>query len=157
MKNFTLVVIATFGLCSSSYANSLKLKCWNKHYKDATAPFIIADIEYHNQLSNIRFIYKKSMAKNGITVQDHLDSVVAKEVVSNRSPYKGNQEFLVKGSGTLLLPKDISQENLKKTVKSGIYRNAEAPGENGVFITSYDEGDGAGSHVSYRLICESDI
>lgn len=157
MKKILFVVISTLIVIYSTVSASeaaVRIKCWNKTNENATAPFIIADIEYHNQLSNIRFIYKKSMAKMGVTVKDHLDSVTATEITSNRSPYKGAQRFAVKESGYLILPTDLTNEKLKRVLKKGI---GMGPGENGVFITSYDQRDGAGSHVSYRLTCESDI
>ncbi len=75
-------------------------------------------------------------------------------ITTNHSPYKGMNDFDVTasfyGMKRLLLPSDLSNDNLAQLSKSG------PRGENAVIIGDFD-GDGAGFHFSVRLICKSNM
>lgn len=79
------------------------------------------------------------------------------EITTKRSPYFGNIDYRVEKAGRLIFPADLSNDNLVAVEPKGIGRGY--PGENGVFITSWEgDGDsGAGNHVSCRLSCRSNL
>lgn len=149
MKNLFFIIAILF--VQSSF--SAELTCWLRTLKEARVPFMTATINSNSRISDIKFNYKKSMAVNGVTVKDFPGIITGEVIKNNRSPYKGLVNYFVKDAGSLVLPRDLSNTNLEEVEKSGIgfYKD-----ENGVLITEFDEGgDGAGSHVSYRLSCRS--
>jgi|GEM_PF-6297026 len=120
------------------------LNCWKVDFRP-NKPFMSASIVGNNLLTDIRFNYR------GTDLKDSEGDVKGELITSNRSPYKGNVRYFIKGTGELILPLDLSNDNLVEVEAKGIgyYKK-----ENGVIISSVD-GDGAGNHISYRLSCRS--
>jgi hypothetical protein len=146
MKALTLLTLALI-LSAPAHAASGTLNCWKTDFHPAK-PFMTATIDRKNTLSDITFNYKNTDLENAD------GPVKGEEITTNHSPYKGNVRFSVKGVGDLILPADLSNENLESVEASGIgyFKN-----ENGVIISSI-EGDGdGGNHISYRLSCRSDL
>lgn len=143
MKN--LILLASILIGSNSFAATLQ--CWKTNFTQVRTPFMSATIEDHHILSNVRFHYKN----DGVVPLAPKGEIEGEMITTNRSPYKGMNDFDITvsflGMHRLILPADLSNSNLKKSVKYG---------ENGVIIGS-TEGDSAGSHFSVRLICQSDL
>ena len=102
-------------------------------------------------LKDITFNYKNSEEQNtGGQVSGKLET-------SNRSPYKGTVSYSLKSGDVLILPPNLSNQNLTAVAKVGIskfYKN-----ENAVIIgysTDPDAGE-AGGHYSIRMICSSNL
>ncbi len=151
MKNALFVSLT---LVASQLSFGKELNCYLTKMKNANVPFLTAQIGTKNKLKNVRFNYKKMLSNHGITVEDFPGVVTGELITSNHSPYKGNVRYGIKNSGGLILPADLSNDNLEEIEEGGVgwYK-----GENGVFITSFADVDGAGNHVSYRLSCQSDL
>lgn len=151
MKNFVLA-FALSGF--ASYASAANLSCYLSYFKtDGNVPFMTAQIDGANKLSNFKFPYKKYMEQRGAVLADSKGRAVGEVITTGRSPYKGNTRYFVKGAGDLILPSNLGAKYLDAAIKTGIGMGA---GENAVIITSFDHGgDGAGDHVSYRMRCRS--
>ncbi len=146
MKTFLTLIFATV----SSAAHADVLKCWNTYGHDRR-PVITATIVSDSELADLTV-----NAKSGGGFSEHLqangESVVGTEIVTKRSPYIGNQEFLAEDF-RLILPMSLDNADLLAAQKTGI---GMGKGENGVAIGSFnDGGDGAGNHISVRLRCRS--
>lgn len=140
MKN---LLVALLALSSSSAFAAPTLNCWKTDFHPST-PFLSASIVGKNKLADIRFNYKDSL-------KDTDGDVKGEVIATNHSPYKGNVRYSI-DAGDLILPADLSNDNLESVEKGGI---GYYKGENGVIISSVD-GDGeGGNHVSYRLSCRS--
>ena len=149
MKTLSLVLVSLI-LSSSSFASTLK--CWKTDF-NAAAPFMTAEIVSHNELKNIQFHYKNTNDNPAFT--NIPGSLIGSLITSNRSPYKGNNQFKAPYF-VLNLPTDLSNRNLEAVLPNGIsrlYKN-----ENGAMIYDANAGDSeGGSHLSARLRCSSDI
>lgn len=120
------------------------LKCWEKFSKAGSPPVLSANIESFSKLSKVTLTsfdgnkYASRVLVGGQAVAGNL-------ITSNRSPYRGNQDFLFP-EFRLILPLKLDNETLFQIVK--------AAGENGVIIGSRDVDDpGSGTHYSTRLRC----
>lgn len=142
MKTF----IIALALVSPPALAAPTLNCWKTDFHP-NKPFMSATIVGKNRLSDIRFNYTNS----GLSDAD--GEVAGELITTNHSPYKGNVRYVIKGTGDLILPADLSNANLESVEKDGI---GYFKGENGVVISSLDgDDDGAGNHVSYRLSCRT--
>lgn len=145
--------LITLSLVFAAQASSAKtLECYNNYFKKSSKPFITAKIVSNSKISEIKFGYKKYMENAGVRAVDYSRVLVGKEITTGHSPYKGNVRYDLPKMGDLILPDDLSSENLKEARKTGI---GMGRGENAVYITDTVHGDGAGSHISYRLSCVS--
>lgn len=143
MKKLSVLFLG--GMIATSAMAKDTLKCWDVKFHP-NKPLMTATILADNKLEDIRFLYKSTEE------EDTLGKVKGTEITTNRSKYKGNNEFTLKNGHRLILPPSLDNKDLKKTKKKGI---GMGPGENGVIIGNH-EGDGeGGSHYSIRLDCES--
>lgn len=125
-------------------ASAATLNCWKTDFKSVKTPFMTASIEAEG-LRDIKFLYRNS----GLTAPAGI--VRGEPIATNHSPYRGNVRYFVNGAGDLILPANLTNENLVAVEAQGlgVYKN-----ENGVLISSWGD-DEAGNHVSYRLSCRS--
>lgn len=149
MKNLILLITMLIGANVFAAApRAATLECWKTHFTHARVPFMSAVIEDDHILSNIRFHYRE----NGVIPAAPKGEVEGQLITSNRSPYKGMNNFNIQtsfyGMERLILPADLSSRNLAALTR------AYYKGENAVIIGNFN-GDGAGSHFSVRLICRS--
>lgn len=145
--NFVLIL----GMLFANAASAETLKCWNTYSKKGTPPLIVAQIVADNELTGFE-LNRREGSYNEDEVEIPSGPVVGELITSNRSPYKGAQEFQLE-RGRLLLPARLDAQSLIEAQKTGIGMGA---GENGVIIGSWrDGGDGAGNHYSIRLRCRA--
>lgn len=141
MKYFCLFAL-TFSFVS--FAHAEVLKCWDKYSKNGSPPTLMANIDSSSILSKIVIT-----SFDGNKYESHPllggQAVNGSAITTNRSPYRGNQEFLFP-EFRLILPLKLDNAVLLQILK--------ASGENGVIIGSRDVDDpGAGTHFSTRLRC----
>lgn len=148
MKNLFAALALLVSTATPALSQAATLKCWKTNFTQATAPFMAAEIGAGNSLSNIRFLYKNAQEQN------FPGTLEGKLITTSRSPYKGNVAYGATPYLAIILPTDLSEQNLAATVEKGIgfYK-----GENGVIIGQSTEGGEGGSHYSERLVCHSDL
>lgn len=138
-------------LASQSAFAEREISCWNQYARRGSPPTIRAEIGPDNRLENIRinaqdvtfqdYVYNRTSNYSGrsittSTVTDPRGPVEALEITTNRSPYKGNNEYVFDFgtwevthyrehatrpfyhdtgtySGRWILPKDLSNEFLR--------------------------------------------
>jgi hypothetical protein len=146
-----LLFTILFTTTASAYAG--ELACWNTYARRGARPVLTATIVNNNTLSNVK-INLSDESRASYQLVESQGKIKGEEITSNRSPYKGNNAFALETDGRLVIPTDLSSENLRVSLSTGISRNA-TPGENAVIIGSLADGDGAGSHFSIRMRCRS--
>jgi hypothetical protein len=139
--------VGAIALVASQVSFGATLQCWKTNFTEARTPFMTAKILSNSRLSNIEFPYQKSGEENTP------GPIKATKITSNHSPYKGDNAFYLKNGDTLVLPADLSKDNLDDVKSGGIgfYKD-----ENGAII-GFSSGDSeGGNHYSIRLDCSSD-
>jgi hypothetical protein len=159
-----------------------ELACWDKYAPRGAKPILKAHIEADNTLSNLTLdlknekfqIYyedKSVVVDNQIdhtvsTLENPTEAVSPEEITSNRSPYKGNNEYsFVMGSwfrtapygnyqgqyrSRLILPKDLSNEFLRTYHIRGTTERSNA-----VMIYSPSVVSDQGGDNYLRMFCTS--
>lgn len=147
MKTLLFLLVFVFNVSVSSAAT---LKCWDVYSPRGAKPTIVARVLSDQELAD----FEVNTVEENFTsyLKAPVGTVTGALIESNRSPYKGNQEFDLAGS-RLILPIRLDRDSLLEAQKTGIGMGA---GENGVIIGDVgDDGDGGGSHFSVRLRCRS--
>ncbi len=147
MKTFTLFALSLATLSSSAQAETLK--CWNTFSPRGSAPALVANIVADDELNQLEA--PKQGKQSGDEIEVPSGSVRGALITSNRSPYKGNQEFALTNV-RLILPVRLDAQSLLEAEKTGIGRSR---GENGVMIGKFKGSTDGGSHFSYRLRCRN--
>lgn len=148
MRILTLTALLFAGVS----AHALEIACWNTYAKKGSRPYIAATVVENNGLAKVR-LNKQSPewgADSNLEIPNE-PVLEAEPITSNRSPYKGNNEYALVNA-RLILPADLSPAALKAKIATGI---GMGPQENGVIIGDMAGGDGSGSHYSIRLRCTS--
>lgn len=144
-------IVLILGILFANAASAETLKCWNTYSKKGTPPLIAAQIVSDSELDRFE-INRQEGNYNEAEVEVPAGAVKGELITSNRSPYKGNQEFFLE-SGRMILPARLDAQSLIDAQKTGI---GQGPGENGVITGNWKTGgDGAGSHYSIRLRCRA--
>lgn len=144
------LILATIILGSLS-AQALEIACWDIYSKKGSRPYIAATVVENNGLADVRLNKRTDDGFDSNLAIPNEPVLQANAITSNRSPYKGNNEYYFENA-RLILPADLSPEALKAKIAVGIGMGAK---ENGVLIGNMADGDGAGSHYSVRLRCFS--
>ncbi|MCM0607254.1 MAG: hypothetical protein KA715_14290 [Xanthomonadaceae bacterium] len=145
----TLIIFAA--LVTSATAFSAELRCWKTNFRQASTPFLIADIVNNKTIANVRFLYKNSPFEN------FEGEIVGKINSNNRSSYKGNMIYSVSENFFITLPEDLSNKNLVAVEPYGIglYKD-----ENGVIVSMDDADrvcDSYCTQATVRLSCRSTL
>lgn len=144
-------LVLIFGILFANAASAETLKCWNTYSKKGSLPLIVANIVSDTELDRFE-LNRQEGNYNESEIEIPAGAVKGELITSNRSPYKGAQEFYL-DNGRLLLPARLDAQSLIDAQKNGIGMGA---GENGVIIGSWKSGgDGAGNHFSIRLRCRA--
>lgn len=148
-----LFVVISFPCFAAKVSGDIECRLTSR--PDAKIPFLTAHFSSFKKLSQIEFRYKKMLEERGVRLKDDEGPIKGERITTNHSPYKGNNRFDVEG-GEIILPPALDNETLADMLKTGIGIGM-GKGENAVVITSTVFGDGAGSHISFRLLCTSDL
>lgn len=106
MKKIIIVTITTV-LSVSALAEN-QLTCWNLYSKKGAKPFLTATIVRDDVLDNI----KLNQDPNGLVFDTKglNSSASGSEIRSSRSPYDGQQEFILADGIRLILPTNLDPE-----------------------------------------------
>lgn len=149
------------------------LSCWNVYGPKVSPHVMSATIESDNILTNIVFNFSDdSLSPYFISTSTQTSSLSnptleqrPSEISTSRSPYKGHNEYVfvigkssyrtanfskdVEYSARIILPKDLSNENLKKTILKAGERS------NGIVQLDPVYGSGQSGQSYLRMFCTS--
>lgn len=137
-------VIALMTLASAQSFASGKLACWDLYSKKGSKPVLSATILRDDELTDI--VINQDGQLSTFDTKGLQKSAKGSEITTNRSPYKGAQEFSLADGIRLILPANLSSESLASTTfKAG---NTNDSRQNGVIdvvgsrYSSIQGGDG---------------
>ena len=140
-------VCALFAVLALAGTTQAKTIICYDSYDQTQGPVVQATLVSNTTLKNISF-----HADNHEELSDDHGVVMGTMIVSHHSPYFGDIQYAMPNGVRLILPSDLSSDNLSALKISGGIGFEK--GENGVVIgESKEGGDGAGNHFSIRLDC----
>lgn len=153
MKLFVLITVT---LISATHALAANLACWDLYARSGAAPAFTATIQNNNSLTNIRLLVNKGIFgpfdKSGL-----VSAAKGIEITSNRSPYRGNQNFLLTEDADIrvILPFSLDSESVQNTIfKAGNLPANLAQRQNGVIEVAGRRHHSGGS-IFIRMHCVS--
>lgn len=155
MKSIKVAVLFSL-LAIASTSSAATLSCWNTYNKGAqTQPYMTAGISSSGALSNILF---DEMHYDNVMDASSAPQVVGQLITSNHSPYAGYNSFPLAHGSVLILPTDLTQNNLAD-IGRGFFSDYDGLGSGiNAIIIGYNQDDGeGGGHYSVRMHCESNL
>ncbi|HEX7673680.1 MAG TPA: hypothetical protein VF412_05890 [Bdellovibrio sp.] len=137
-------VIGLMTLVGTQSFASGKIACWSLYSKKGSKPILSATIVRDDELADI--VINQEGQPSTFDTNGLQTSAKGSEITTNRSPYKGAQEFTLANGIRLILPTNLSSESLANTTfKAG---NTNDSRQNGVLdvagprYSSVQGGDG---------------